>query len=219
MPRPLLLAAVLLLAAPLACRGQRSAAPSGDGAEEVAPEAPRVSDGAANLYFRFRDRGSGKFKTASSPSEVPDYARGSVVVYDMERDRPGWFFVADLSKARPDGSYPCEAVQGSLLGLKLGGGGAREAAGGAPGGDKVVRLYSASWCGACNKARAFLKREDIPFVEKDVEKDPGASAEISAAARRAGIDPSQLSGVPIIVVGDEVMMGFDPKRVLRLAGR
>jgi len=127
--------------------------------------------------------------------------------------------VADLSKAAADGSYPCEAVQGSLLNLKLSSGGAEAGADAAPAGDEVVRLYSASWCGVCTKARSFLKRKGIPFVEKDVEKDRGATAEITAAARRAGVDPSRLSGVPILVIGDQVLVGFDPQRVLRLVGR
>ena len=83
----------------------------------------------------------------------------------------------------------------------------------------MLRLYSASWCGACTKARAFLKKKGIAFVEKDVEKEPSARSEIAAAAKRAGIDPSRLSGVPIIVIGDRVLMGFDPERVMRLLRR
>ena len=43
------------------------------------------------------------------------------------------------------------------------------------GGDKVVPakvavvVYGASWCGACQKTRAYLKQKNVPFVDKDID--------------------------------------------------
>ena len=82
---------------------------------------------------------------------------------------------------------------------------------------KTVRFYTASWCGVCTKARSFLKKEKIPYVEKDVEKDPNARGELARAAKRAGVPASKLNGVPIFVIGKEMLNGFDPNRVRQLA--
>ena len=49
----------------------------------------------------------------------------------------------------------------------------------------------------------------MPFRERDVSVDPAAAGEI---VRRSG-----QTGVPVIVAGDEVIVGFDRPRLERLA--
>jgi glutaredoxin len=78
-----------------------------------------------------------------------------------------------------------------------------------------VILYSAAWCGYCRAAREFLASRRVPFVEKDVEKDPRAAAELAHKARRAGIHPSR---IPIIDVRGRLVEGFDPVRLATLLG-
>jgi glutaredoxin len=68
--------------------------------------------------------------------------------------------------------------------------------------DRVV-LYSTAWCGYCDRARAYRRRNDIAFREYDVE----ASRCGQRYRARTGIDR-----VPIIRVGDRRMVGFTPER-------
>ncbi|WP_137939319.1 glutaredoxin domain-containing protein [Chitinivorax sp. B] len=62
-----------------------------------------------------------------------------------------------------------------------------------------VQLYATSWCGYCESARQYFNAKGIQFEEFDVEKDVAANAR---ALSLAG------PGVPVIVVGQEVMHGF-----------
>jgi len=66
--------------------------------------------------------------------------------------------------------------------------------------DSGVTIYTTEWCGVCRRAKAFFRQNGVPFHEWDVEKtDYGA-----AKFRQLGG-----SGVPVITVGTEKMMGFD----------
>ena len=70
-----------------------------------------------------------------------------------------------------------------------------------------VKLYSTVWCGYCKKARSLLKATGVNFVELDIEKSQQAEAEYRKLGGR---------GVPVIVVGDVVLHGFDRERLLRV---
>ncbi len=50
-------------------------------------------------------------------------------------------------------------------------------------------------------AKEFLSQRGVPFVEKDVSRDPTAAQEM---VRRSG-----QRGVPVIVVDDQVIVGFN----------
>ena len=56
----------------------------------------------------------------------------------------------------------------------------------------------------------------MPFVEKDVEKDPGAQAEMLDKTRKKGLTPT---GVPVIDFRGEIMLGFDQARLGQLIER
>ncbi len=62
-----------------------------------------------------------------------------------------------------------------------------------------VILYSTSWCGYCKKARSFMNRENISFVEYDIEK--------SASAKRA-YEQAGGNGVPLLIRGKRSIQGF-----------
>lgn len=68
------------------------------------------------------------------------------------------------------------------------------------GGHPAVRMYSTGWCGVCKQARAYFSRNHIPFTDTDVEN--------TEAGRRAFKDLHG-RGVPIILVGNQRMNGFD----------
>lgn len=77
-----------------------------------------------------------------------------------------------------------------------------------PPGTPVV-VYGASWCGACHLAAQYMTREHIPFVERDVEKDPAARASANAALIAAGLRSENLHRLPVIDVRGTVLLGFD----------
>jgi glutaredoxin len=76
-------------------------------------------------------------------------------------------------------------------------------------GPRVVTIFGAEWCEPCHGAAAYLARRGIPYVEKDVERDAAAEAELIATLRDAGL-PVDLEGLPVIDVHGVVMIGFAP---------
>ena len=66
-----------------------------------------------------------------------------------------------------------------------------------------VVVYTTTWCGACKKAKAYMERNGIRYTEYDVEKSAKAKREFKAMNGRA---------VPLLVVGDRRMHGFDVER-------
>ncbi len=56
----------------------------------------------------------------------------------------------------------------------------------------------------------FLSQRGIPFVAKDVSTDLEARAELIALGSRS---------TPTIKVGSEVLIGFNPAKLLALLGR
>lgn len=69
-----------------------------------------------------------------------------------------------------------------------------------------ITMYSTSWCGYCKKARRWLNANELPFVEKDVEKDPAGAREFQELTGGRG-------GVPVITVGKDVIRGFSERRL------
>ncbi|HVB10165.1 MAG TPA: glutaredoxin domain-containing protein [Bacillota bacterium] len=57
----------------------------------------------------------------------------------------------------------------------------------------------------------FLKEKGVPFEERDVAADPRNMQEL--LERTGGV-----RGTPVIIVGDEVMRGFDRGKLSRLLG-
>ncbi|MDH3760998.1 MAG: glutaredoxin family protein [Gammaproteobacteria bacterium] len=65
---------------------------------------------------------------------------------------------------------------------------------------KSVIMYSTSWCGYCKKAARHFRQKKIPFTEYDIEKSARAAHEYKKLRGR---------GVPVILIGDRRMNGFD----------
>jgi glutaredoxin-like YruB-family protein len=65
---------------------------------------------------------------------------------------------------------------------------------------KVV-VYTAEWCPWCHRAMDWLREHKIAFEAKDVEKDPKTGEEM--------IKKSGQQGIPVIIVDDKVITGFD----------
>lgn len=56
-------------------------------------------------------------------------------------------------------------------------------------------------------AKEFLSQQKIHFIEKDVNKDPQAAWELQKR---------NISGVPAFLIGDDVIVGLDKRKILEL---
>lgn len=67
-----------------------------------------------------------------------------------------------------------------------------------------IVAYTVSWCPHCRAAKEYLTRNNIPFINKDVEMDAKAMEELTGKY--------QSQGVPVIVIGsgneEVVLKGF-----------
>ncbi len=178
--------------------------------DDDAPPLPVVTDAATSLLFSFVDPG-GRVLTVPTAAAVPEAVRKRVLVVDLDktpeqRQAHRYAFFADLSVAQPDGTYPVVVVS------RYDAAQAKSAAA-LPPADGAVIVYSAVWCGYCKKAKAWMKEHDVAFVERDVEKTPGAAAEVAAKLKAAGIPGG---GVPVTDWAGTVVVGFDLPAFQRL---
>ncbi len=214
--------AAMVVGSLLSCRREPAAVDAG---ARAGPEPAQVvvTRARGDLVFTYLDA-TGQFHDATSVDEVPEASRAQVLVRDLSKSpdelhAADYLYVADLREPGADGRYTCGVV--SRFGFERRG--AKEAArevakGAAERGEKLVTVYSTAWCGVCRKAKAWLKASGVPYVERDVESDAGASDELAGKASAAGLRPS---GVPVIDVAGELMMGFDAgglERLLRKQG-
>ena len=73
-----------------------------------------------------------------------------------------------------------------------------------------IVLYATSWCGYCQKAREFLARNRIQYVEYDIEKSSEGKRQF---AQLRG------TGVPLILVGTEQIRGWNPRALTAALAR
>lgn len=78
-------------------------------------------------------------------------------------------------------------------------------------GKAPVVMFSTSWCPVCTGLQKELKRQGIPFLVVDVEKD-----ELAARYFIALVGAS--SGVPVTLAGSKVILGFQPDRIRTALG-
>ena len=76
---------------------------------------------------------------------------------------------------------------------------------------KKVAIYTTPTCPYCKMAKAYLKKKNIPYVEHNVAEDKEALKEM--------IKKSGQMGVPVILVDDEVITGFNQVELDRLLAK
>ncbi len=77
-----------------------------------------------------------------------------------------------------------------------------------PAGFKAV-MYSTATCPYCAKARKLLNARQVPFIDVDVDKSEAGFAEYE---RLGG------QGVPVLVINQQVIHGFDRERIEQVLG-
>ena len=76
--------------------------------------------------------------------------------------------------------------------------------------DKTVSIYTTPTCHFCQMTKEFFKANNVAYTEFDVAADPAKRTEM--------IDKSGQMGVPVIFVGEEMVIGFDRPRLSSLLG-
>jgi len=66
---------------------------------------------------------------------------------------------------------------------------------------KKIIIYSTPTCHYCDEAKEFLTKYGKKYTSIDVAKD--------LEARKKMVEVSGQMGVPVIVIGEEVMVGFN----------
>ncbi|MBI2120691.1 MAG: glutaredoxin family protein [Parcubacteria group bacterium] len=75
---------------------------------------------------------------------------------------------------------------------------------------KNVTIYSTPTCHFCHMAKDFFKENHIKFTDYNVAEDMSKRTEM--------FDKSGQMGVPVIFIGDEMIVGFDERRIKELMG-
>jgi len=181
----------------------------------------------------------GDFHVETNVTDVPLMGRDTVRVVDprdpavaqMAEDDVS---VADLRQAGLDGAYPVHTMArtafealavarrektGPTLANPSPQGSPQGAPPAASGGDstgapanigRAVVIYGAEWCGACHEAAKYLRHKGVPYVDKDVEKDPDAAREMQQKLAKNGLTGGS---IPVIDVRGKVMVGFNPAEI------
>ena len=72
-----------------------------------------------------------------------------------------------------------------------------------PAGPQSVTMYMASWCVHCKRAKAYFNENGIRYNEVDIEASEANKKEFKEFGG---------GGVPLILVGDKAMRGFNEQR-------
>lgn len=68
-----------------------------------------------------------------------------------------------------------------------------------------ITIYSTETCRYCDLSKKYLKDNNFEYTEYNVGKD--------AEKRKEMIKKSGQMDVPVLVIGDEIIVGFDKKKI------
>jgi glutaredoxin-like YruB-family protein len=71
--------------------------------------------------------------------------------------------------------------------------------------DKKVTVYSTNTCPHCKRAKDYLTQKGITFTDYNVGEDREKAKEM--------IHKSKQMGVPVIVIDDDVIVGFNQAKI------
>lgn len=70
---------------------------------------------------------------------------------------------------------------------------------------KKVTIYSTPTCVYCEIAKEFFKEKGVEYTEYDVSVD--------TEKRQEMVEKSGQMGVPVILIGEDMIVGFDKEKV------
>lgn len=73
---------------------------------------------------------------------------------------------------------------------------------------KDVTIYSTPTCHFCQMAKEFFKENNVTYTEHNVAADVEKRTEM--------LEKSGQMGVPVITVGDDLIVGFDEEKLRSL---
>ncbi len=74
--------------------------------------------------------------------------------------------------------------------------------------DTAVTIYSTPVCHFCHAAKDFFKENNVAYTEHDVAAD--------IDKRKEMIDLTGQMGVPVIKIGEDIIIGFDEPKLREL---
>jgi glutaredoxin 3 len=75
---------------------------------------------------------------------------------------------------------------------------------------QTVTIYSTPSCHFCHMAKDYFKENNIAYTEYDVASD--------LEKRKEMVEKSGQMGVPVIIIGEELTVGFDKTKIAKLLG-
>ncbi|MCD6551182.1 glutaredoxin family protein [Thermotoga sp.] len=73
-----------------------------------------------------------------------------------------------------------------------------------------IKIYTTPTCPYCRKAKEYFRSLGLKFKEVDVSKNP---REAELMVKKTG-----QMGVPVIEIGNKIVIGFDKAKIDRLLG-
>jgi glutaredoxin-like YruB-family protein len=75
---------------------------------------------------------------------------------------------------------------------------------------KPVSIYTTPTCHFCQMAKEFFRANNVAYTEYNVAVDQDKRAEM--------IEKSGQMGVPVIYIGDDLIIGFNEPKIKKLLG-
>jgi glutaredoxin len=170
-------------------------------------EVPKEGRGNVRVVVTTREDGTGKLVYVSNLDEVTP--SGAYRVKTMTRaawDELG----AGKRKARLEALAPSAVPAASDSAASPDTANPNNAAGApkkALAGGIVATIYGASWCKPCHDTARYLKQRGVTVVDKDIDENPVAAAEMRQKLERAGRSGSS---IPVIDLMGQILIGFSP---------
>ncbi|EFM26214.1 glutaredoxin family protein [Peptoniphilus duerdenii] len=73
-----------------------------------------------------------------------------------------------------------------------------------------IKVYTSSTCPYCVMAKEYLAEKGLEYEEKNVQTDKAARQELMKMG---------YTGVPVVVIGDEEIVGFDKAKIDEALGK
>ena len=73
-----------------------------------------------------------------------------------------------------------------------------------------VKIYSAPSCVYCVTLKKFLEEKGVDFEEIDVSLNDDLAKEL--------VEKSGQMGVPVVEIGEEIVIGFNREKIIKLLG-